>query len=119
MKPLAHGGLALATSLSSGVNVILLVWALKKRLGRIGARDILGSVFRATASSAVMGAVVFFAVLWTVPSEDASFWHLLVWVAGTVLAGALLYGACAYLFKSREVSALVGMLRTRLSQEHG
>jgi len=114
MGPMRHGGLALATSLASVVNLILLIRALKKRLGRIGAHDILQSVLKSTASAAVMGGVIGVVALWGVPKCIGSTWHLVVWVLGSVVLGLLLYGACAFLFRSRELVAMVDIVKRNL-----
>lgn len=42
MKPLKHGGLALGTSIAAMVNLSFLIWALRKKLGRINMREICG-----------------------------------------------------------------------------
>jgi len=55
MWPLRHGGLALATSLASMVNLYLLVRALKKKVGLIHWHAILLSVRKTVICSAVMG----------------------------------------------------------------
>ncbi len=117
MGPMRHGGLALATSLASGANLILLTWALKKRLGRIGGRAIFACLFRSTACAAVMGAIICLASVWMAPSGDGGFWHLLGWVLGAVLTGTLFYIACAAVFRSQEIAVLVDMARTRLGQK--
>ena len=114
MGPMRHGGLALATSLASVTNLILLLRALKKRLGRIGTRDILGSLVRSTASAAVMGGAIGVVALWGVPKYAGCTWHLVVWLSGSVVAGSLLYGACAFVFRSRELLAMVDTVRRNL-----
>jgi putative peptidoglycan lipid II flippase len=58
MRPMAHGGLALATSLASALNLILLVAALRRRLknaawGRIGL-----SIGKSLTCSLMMGGIV-------------------------------------------------------------
>jgi putative peptidoglycan lipid II flippase len=116
MGPMRHGGLALATSLAAVVNLILLTHALKKRLGRIGAHDILGSVFKSIVSAAVMGGVIGVVAMCGVPKYGGSTWHLVVWVLGSVVGGLLLYGACAFLFRSRELGAMVDIVRRNLSK---
>ena len=118
MRPMRHSGLALATSLASGVNLVLLIGALKKRLGRIGARDILQSVFRTTASAAVMGGVLALVAFWAAPRSGQNPWYLLVWVSGSVAAGSLLYGGCACLFRCRELGAMVDIVRASLRKKH-
>lgn len=57
--PLGHGGLALATSLSSIINVILLFVILRVRFGRFGGRAILSSSLKSAAASILMGAVTY------------------------------------------------------------
>jgi len=121
MGPMRHGGLALATSLASGVNLTLLIFCLRKRLGRIGAREILRSVIKSTVSAAVMGGVVGFTGMWAVPKSAGSAWYLVVCVTGCILLGLLVYGGCAVLFKSRELETMIhivsgGLLRKRGSE---
>jgi putative peptidoglycan lipid II flippase len=119
MGPMRHGGLALATSLASGVNLILLIWALKKRLGRIEARDILRSLLKSTACAAIMGGVIALVAPWAGPRCSGSPWYLLAWVLGSVASGAVLYGWCAFLFKCPELGAVVDMVRTGISKKRG
>jgi len=55
MWPLKHAGLALASSLSAYVNLALLYWLLRLRLGRLGSRETVLSLARtAVASSALL-----------------------------------------------------------------
>ena len=58
MKPLRHGGLALATSLASMVNLALMVYLLRKKLGLIRWRPILTSCLKTIFASAMMAFVV-------------------------------------------------------------
>ena len=58
MGPLKHGGLALATSLASMLNLALMVYALRKKLGSVRWRLILSSCLRTIAATAIMAAVV-------------------------------------------------------------
>ncbi|MBW1896515.1 MAG: murein biosynthesis integral membrane protein MurJ, partial [Deltaproteobacteria bacterium] len=110
MGPMRHGGLALATSLGSAVNFTLLIYALRKRLGRIGAHEIIRSLLRTAVSAAVMGAVVGSVALWCVPKCVGSTWYLVVCVLGSILLGVLIYGVCAVLLRSRELGAMVGII---------
>lgn len=111
MGPMRHGGLALATSLASAVNLLLLTRALRKRLGGINGRDIVRSMLRSCLSSAIMGGAVAAGALWAIPACEANPWYLLAWVLGSVAGGAILYGGCAWLFRCPELGALVDMVR--------
>ena len=55
MRPLGAGGLALATALSSFVNLGLLLIALRRRLGGLGKKSLWLSLFRTGVAAAVMG----------------------------------------------------------------
>ncbi|MDY6951926.1 MAG: lipid II flippase MurJ, partial [Thermodesulfobacteriota bacterium] len=118
MGPLGHGGLALATSLASAVNLMLLTRALRKRLGGINGRDIVRSVLRSCLSSAVMGGAIVAAALWAMPAGEAAPWYLLAWVLGSVAGGAILYAGCAWLFRCPELGALIDVMGTTVRRPH-
>jgi putative peptidoglycan lipid II flippase len=107
MGPMLHGGLALATSLASSVNLTLLILALRRRLGRIGAKGILESVFRSAVCAAVMGGIIGVVGFWAGPKCSQSFLGLMVWVLGSVGMGAILYGGCAYFLRCSELSVVL------------
>jgi putative peptidoglycan lipid II flippase len=113
MGPMRHAGLALATSLGSTVNFILLVHALRKRMGRIGARRIVGAILKSLISAAAMGAVVGLLAWWGVPKCVGSTWYLMVCVFGSVLLGVLVYGGCAMALRSQELGAIVELMGGR------
>jgi putative peptidoglycan lipid II flippase len=110
MWPLRHGGLALATSLASMVNLYLLVRALRKKVGLIDWREILLSVRKTIFCSGVMGLAVFAATMILIPQSHASFVRLLCGVFGTILVGIGSYTGCAFLAKCPEVHDLAKMI---------
>ncbi|SHJ61541.1 putative peptidoglycan lipid II flippase [Desulfatibacillum alkenivorans DSM 16219] len=59
MKPLLHGGLALAATLSSALSLALLTYHLRRKIGPLGGRKILKSVMGSLAASMGMGAAVY------------------------------------------------------------
>jgi putative peptidoglycan lipid II flippase len=59
MKPLGVGGLALATSLCAYMNVFMLFYKLKQKIGKIGARKILISSLKALIASTIMGIIAY------------------------------------------------------------
>ena len=118
MGPMRHGGLALATSLASGVNLICLIIALRRRLGRIGARSILQSVLKSTVCAALMACVIALVGSWIGPNGSGSTWCLLAWVLGCVGGGSILYGGCAFLLRSPELGAVVEMAKASLHKKN-
>jgi putative peptidoglycan lipid II flippase len=107
MRPLAHGGLALATSLASILNLGLLVRALRSKLGSLGWKSITQSVGRTLLSSSVMGIGVWTAALAIVPVEGRTLSRLFWGVAGSIATGLCIYGAISYFLKSPELSSVL------------
>jgi putative peptidoglycan lipid II flippase len=111
MKPLAHGGLALATSLASVLNLGLLVWALKKKLGILGWRSIARSVCKTLVSSLSMGLAVWVAGLVLLSEKMPTLTGLMGGVAGCIAIGICTYGCVSYVLKSAELHVVWAEVR--------
>jgi putative peptidoglycan lipid II flippase len=111
MKPLAHGGLALATSLASMLNLALLVQALRSKLGALGWRSIAQSFCRTLMGSVAMGAVVWAVGLGILPEQNISLTGLLGGVAGCIAVGVCAYAGFAYALKSPELHIVLIEIR--------
>ncbi|MDA3898262.1 MAG: murein biosynthesis integral membrane protein MurJ [Desulfobacteraceae bacterium] len=111
MKPLAHAGLALAASLSSILNFILLILALRNKLGALGGKKIIESISKSVICSSVMGISlqVFIGVNATA-SASSVFARLWVVFAGIFL-GIFVYGLTAYIAKSRELIDIIKIIK--------
>jgi putative peptidoglycan lipid II flippase len=117
MRPLAHGGLALATSLASILNLGLLVQALRSKLGSLGWRSIMRSAYRALLNAGFMGVVVWGAVFVFIPPQGAAVLELLLGLIGCILTGLIVYGTCSYLMKSPELLSVVAEVKKGLSKK--
>lgn len=113
MQWLAHGGLALSTSLASMLNFGLLIQALRKKLGVVGWRSISASVFKTTICSLVMGAMVWALALFIIPSKGATLTGLFFGLMGSILAGLVFYGAFSFFLKSPELRKVLALLFNR------
>ena len=111
MGPMRHAGLALATSLSSILNLAILLWFLKKRLGHIGAGNILKSVSISSAASIVMGLTIVWFLSHVALEGDTDPIRLMIYVGLSVAGGIAIYGGLSRILKSKELAAVVGMLR--------
>jgi len=60
MKPMRVGGIALALSLASVFNFILLFFLLEKKIGKVKKKEIIISAFKSAISAAGMGVAVWF-----------------------------------------------------------
>ncbi len=110
MGPLAHGGLALATSLASMLNLGLLIRALKIKLGPLGLKNIAESACKSVLCAAIMGAVVMVVSIFMIPSADGSLHGLFFGLMGTIIIGFLFYGSFSFLIKSPEMQKVWGLI---------
>ncbi len=97
MGPLGHGGLALATSMASMVNLVLLTVSLGKRLRLPLGRGWLPFCGKAALCSALMAAVVAGIAHVAFTYENLRFGRLLAAVAAMIACGVLFYGLTFYL----------------------
>ncbi len=112
MGPLKHGGLALATSLSSLFNALLLIYFLKKRLGKIGGRKILTSTLKLAFSATVMGLAIYFCdQAWFDPL--ASLGERALVLTGCIFFGVFIFTLLSYLMKNEELIFLVDLCKKR------
>ena len=108
-----HTGLALATSLSAAVNLVLLWLALRRRLGALGGFENVLSFLRSTvASLAMIPAVRHVAALvdWTQPGALLSRAAVLLLA---MVVGVAVYACVALLAGGAEVRALIRQVRER------
>lgn len=103
------GGLALGFSLSNYVEVALLLWLLRRKMGRLEGRALLDGGWRMLAAAGVMTAVTFFTLI-RIPA--APWWQLLV---GSVVGGLAYVLACAFL-RVQELDQFVQYGRRRLKR---
>jgi len=111
---LRHGGLALATSLSATVNLVVLCALLGRKIGGFAWRDWAASIARTGAATAVMVPAVT-ALTGRVAWLDGSvpLGARVAWLALVLAVGAGVFGAAVLLLGGPEVRALRARLRTR------
>ncbi len=101
MGPLQHGGLALATSIASIFNAVVLIFVLKKRLGRIGGTKIATMTLKVTGAATIMGIVVYLFNEWAFDRTAALLIKLSVLTIDIVL-GAVIFGLLVRFMKLEE-----------------
>jgi putative peptidoglycan lipid II flippase len=117
--PLAQGGLALANSIAVSVEVWLALMILRKRLGRVGGRELAGTLARALAAAAMM-ALAMTAVLGALPEAvslgplDGPFVDGVVRMGLGAVVGGAVYLAAALALGMPEARAGVRWVRGRL-----
>lgn len=108
MGPLAHGGLALASSIGAFVNAGLLLWAARRRFGHLGGRALGVSLARTLAASTPLAAWCALC-LWAWP-ERAGLWPDIGWLALAIGGGAGLFWAASRALHAPEPVALRAIL---------
>lgn len=105
MTPLKHAGLALATALSSMLNMGWLIFILRQRLGRLGGRMILASFARTALASAIMGLLCYLAIH-SFSFIDQSQWAKIALLGGCTVGGAGIFLLLSHLLGSEELLLL-------------
>ena len=117
MGPMRHCGLALATSLASMLNLVLLVIALRRRMGVIRWRLIVAGGLRTLAISAVMAAAAAWTCRAVAPAGImAGGWRLLAATAAGIGIGIVVFAGLAWLFKFPEWRSSMALLKGRRSR---
>lgn len=112
-------GLALAFSIASWVNVILLWVTLRIKLVSLGELRILRSFYKMAAAGLVMAVVVQalkFPLAWLLPTEKFFGIFLQGFIAGII--GLCFYATLGILLKSEEITLFVASLRKKLFRKY-
>ena len=107
MFPLKHAGIALATSIASSVNVIMLWVILKARMGKILDRRFYRSLTRTSLSSLIMLAVILSVNLFYPWDTAGPFNARLIHLAICVILGLVSFFAAACIVRSPEVEVVM------------
>jgi putative peptidoglycan lipid II flippase len=111
MQPLAHGGLALASSLSGYVNLALLVLVARRRFGGLGGRAVLASIGRTAAASAPL-ALWCLGALAVWPQAPRRTLDALL-LGGVIVGGTVVFWLASGVVAAEERRALAGVLPFR------
>jgi putative peptidoglycan lipid II flippase len=113
MFPLKHGGLALATSIASAVNVILLMVILTKKIGCFMDRHFYGAVLRMILASAFMWVSIIL-LDWIFPwRTDGSFQHRVSYLMLAMIIGAGTFFSMCAVMRIPEMTAMIGILKRK------
>ncbi len=117
MGPMKHCGLALATSLASMVNLVLLVVVLRKKLGMIRWRRIVSSCLKTLVASGIMALGVVMTCRLLMPPETGSGWlRLLTGISAGIIGGSLIFFAAAWMMKIPEWQKVMGLMKRGMNR---
>jgi len=105
VRYLAHGGLALASSIAATVNCLLLAYYLRRRLGHLDGRRILRSAPKFAGASLVMGVALAAGYSYSTSLFDTAFLtHRLLQVGGLITLGGAVYLSTCALLRTEELA---------------
>lgn len=107
LQPLAHGGMALAASLASVLNLTLLLAALHRKIEGMDWRAVTRCLVRSLISAGLMAPVVLAVSRLMIPEASPSTAALALGVAASVAAGAIVYWSASLLLGSPEARELM------------
>ena len=114
VRPLSHGGLALATSLASTVEAAILLSLAQRRLPGLLDRDLLASLARSGISALLMAAAVIeFARVLVAPLGSPDFLARATLLAGAISLGVATYLVVSLAVRSEEARRLLRMVTRR------
>lgn len=105
---LPHGGLALANSLATFLEVSVLLVLLRRKAGGLGGRTVLAALGQSGIAAAGMGLAL---LGWLALTAQRSAWLV---APGGVLLGALVYGLILLALRVREVHLILGFAGRRI-----
>ncbi|MDH5406953.1 MAG: polysaccharide biosynthesis C-terminal domain-containing protein, partial [Candidatus Aminicenantes bacterium] len=113
ITPFQHGGIALALTLSSCLNLFLLLHIFQKRHGSIGKRELLISLVKIAIASLVMGAVCWWLTEFTNIAAQQRFLTQLWQLIMIILASVACYVIMTLILRSEEIKELLGVIFRR------
>jgi len=116
MRYLLHAGLALASSISSLCNMLLLMYFLKRRVGRFGGRRIASSAVKGVVASipaCLVSLVLLRGADW---SQSGAKVLKSVTLGVAVTAAVLIYAGLSLLLKSEEALELKNLIQRRFAK---
>jgi putative peptidoglycan lipid II flippase len=110
-----HQGLALAYSLAGIVNFLLLVLILRFKTGKLGGRQLAGSLIISMLASLLMYLAVRYSLIYLLKVLQMGYkLNLLVGTSLAIVTGIVVYGLLIYPFKLEESQLLLKLLRRKL-----
>lgn len=115
IRSMAHGGLALATSIATTVTAGWLIYGLRKKIGSLGLSHLAKCGLKSLAASLIMGLLVY---LTYYPLESKVLGNTILELAillGVASLGAAVYFLIVYLLKVEEINWFVKLLKNKLN----
>ncbi|MEG2246567.1 MAG: murein biosynthesis integral membrane protein MurJ [Peptostreptococcaceae bacterium] len=119
VKILGYSGLALATSFSALICILLLFNSLNKKIGYFGQDKIYSTMFKSLMAAIVMGIITKNIYKLIASALGIGFIQEFTALLGSVMVGIVIYGIMIILFKVEEVNSIVNIFKAKLKISEG
>lgn len=106
-----HSGLALGTSLAAGVSTVLLIYAIKKKIGSFDSLFYMKYISKLLLASCIMGIISFVIFKYLYIMIGISKFNLLVSLFIAIFLGIIFYILACYFLKIEEVRELIKKIK--------
>lgn len=117
IKYLKHAGLALATSLSSIICILLLFRGLKKKIGDYGQKEIIIVFLKSTIAAIFMGVVARIVYKYLFTFLGIGMIMEIIALGSAIVIGAVTYSILIIIFRVEEVSIITDMINKKLKRK--
>lgn len=115
IKYFKHAGLALATSISGIISILIFFRDLKKKIGYFGQDKIIKTTLKSLASAMIMGVVTYFTYSLLTNVLGFGFIQEIIALFGSIAIGAIVYGVLVIVLKVEEVNMMNDMVKRKMS----
>lgn len=116
IRYLQLAGLALATSISAIICILLLFRSLKNKIGYFGQDKIISTMIKSIISAAIMGIVTYFTYDLLSGIMGSGTISGAISLFGSIIVGAIIYGILVILLKVEEVNIINDMIKKRMKK---
>ena len=116
VRYMQHSGLALATSISTTVSAILLIYSLKKKIGSLGTKDYITTFIKSGAASIIMGICVYIIYNQMYKLLGISGMNNLISFSVAVGIGILIYVVASYMFGIESVKNVLDTIKAKIKK---
>lgn len=117
VQSMGHNGLALATSVSTTLTELTLLYSLRKKIGNLGLTRIIRSSSKIMAASLVMGGTVYLVYHFSMRLLDPSRLTELLLLVLTIALGGVVYVVFLYLLKVDELYFFMNYIKDRIAMK--
>ena len=116
--PLEHCGLALALSLSSSLQFVILIFLLSGKIDGWNLFPVIKSMFKSLCAAITMGlAVIYLHSAWLAPTPESTNFYLSIKLIILMCTGIVVYFGTARIMGCEEISFVLNILNRRTKEE--